>query len=92
MTFSRFVWSGSQHDLVTAVTQLFQEGLIQVVIGTKSLLGEGWDAPCVNSLIPSELCQQLYAQQPNAGRAIQCGLRIQTRPVISGIWSLSTFP
>lgn len=32
---------GSQHDLVTAVTQLFQEGLIQVVIGTKSLLGEG---------------------------------------------------
>ena len=34
---------GSQHDLVTAVTQLFQEGLIQVVIGTKSLLGEGWE-------------------------------------------------
>ena len=39
---------GSQHDLVTAVTQLFQEGLIQVVIGTKSLLGEGWDAPLVS--------------------------------------------
>ena len=24
---------------------------IKVIIGTKSLLGEGWDAPCVNSLI-----------------------------------------
>ena len=51
MTFSRFAWLVLKHDLVTAVTQLFQEGLIQVVIGTKSLLGEGWDAPCVNSLI-----------------------------------------
>ena len=43
--------SGSYHDLVTALTQLFQDGYIQVIIGTKSLLGEGWDAPCVNSLI-----------------------------------------
>ncbi len=31
---------GSQHDLVSAVTQLFQEGQIHVVIGT-NLLGEG---------------------------------------------------
>ena len=43
--------SGSYHDLVTALTQLFQDGYIKVIIGTKSLLGEGWDAPCVNSLI-----------------------------------------
>lgn len=41
--------SGSYHDLVTALTQLFQDGYIKVIIGTKSLLGEGWDAPCVNS-------------------------------------------
>ena len=32
--------SGSHHDLVTTLTQLFQEGHIQVIIGTKSLLGK----------------------------------------------------
>lgn len=37
--------------IVAAVTELFQRGRIQVLVGTKSLLGEGWDAPCVNSLI-----------------------------------------
>ena len=31
--------SGSYHDLVTALTQLFQDGYIKVIIGTKSLLG-----------------------------------------------------
>lgn len=32
-------------------TQLFDEGLFQVLIGTCSLLGEGWDCPCANTLI-----------------------------------------
>ena len=41
----------SAKGIVAAVTELFQRGRIQVLVGTKSLLGEGWDAPCVNSLI-----------------------------------------
>ena len=62
---------GSQHDLVTAVTQLFQEGLIQVVIGTKSLLGEGWDAPCVNSLILASFVGSFMLSNQMRGRAIR---------------------
>ena len=62
---------GSQHDLVSAVTQLFQEGHIHVVIGTKSLLGEGWDAPCVNSLILASFVVSFMLSNQMRGRAIR---------------------
>ena len=62
---------GSQHDLVRAVTQLFQEGHIHVVIGTKSLLGEGWDAPCVNSLILASFVGSFMLSNQMRGRAIR---------------------
>ncbi|MBN8785694.1 MAG: DEAD/DEAH box helicase family protein, partial [Terrimonas sp.] len=32
-----------KHDIVHIVTQIFQQGEIEILIGTKSLLGEGWD-------------------------------------------------
>lgn len=62
---------GSQHDLVSAVTQLFREGQIHVVIGTKSLLGEGWDAPCVNSLILASFVGSFMLSNQMRGRAIR---------------------
>ena len=62
---------GAQHDLVSAVTQLFQEGQIHVVIGTKSLLGEGWDAPCVNSLILASFVGSFMLSNQMRGRAIR---------------------
>ena len=63
--------SGSHHDLVTALTQLFQDGHIQVIIGTKSLLGEGWDAPCVNSLILASFVGSFMLSNQMRGRAIR---------------------
>lgn len=63
--------SGSHHDLVTALTQLFQEGHIKVIIGTKSLLGEGWDAPCVNSLILASFVGSFMLSNQMRGRAIR---------------------
>lgn len=42
---------GDAHFLTGAITNLFSQGCMQVMIGTKSLLGEGWDSPCINSLI-----------------------------------------
>lgn len=62
---------GAQHDLVSAVTELFQEGQIHVVIGTKSLLGEGWDAPCVNSLILASFVGSFMLSNQMRGRAIR---------------------
>lgn len=63
--------SGLYHDLVTALTQLFQDGHIQVIIGTKSLLGEGWDAPCVNSLILASFVGSFMLSNQMRGRAIR---------------------
>ena len=63
--------SGSHHDLVTTLTQLFQEGHIQVIIGSKSLLGEGWDAPCVNSLILASFVGSFMLSNQMRGRAIR---------------------
>lgn len=42
---------GIKNEVVKIVTDLFQQGGIEVLVGTKSLLGEGWDAPALNSLI-----------------------------------------
>lgn len=36
---------------VPAVTEFFAQGHSRVLIGTRALLGEGWDAPAVNVLI-----------------------------------------
>ena len=57
--------------MVAAVTELFQRGAIQVLIGTKSLLGEGWDAPCVNSLILGSFVGSFMLSNQMRGRAIR---------------------
>lgn len=57
--------------IVGAVTELFQRGRIQVLVGTKSLLGEGWDAPCVNSLILGSFVGSFMLSNQMRGRAIR---------------------
>ncbi len=36
---------------VELATRLFQGGATRVLVGTRGLLGEGWDSPCVNCLV-----------------------------------------
>lgn len=62
---------GNAHFLTAAVTELFSRGYIQVLIGTKSLLGEGWDAPCVNSLILASFVGSFMLSNQMRGRAIR---------------------
>ena len=57
--------------IVAAVTELFQRGRIQVLVGTKSLLGEGWNAPCVNSLILGSFVGSFMLSNQMRGRAIR---------------------
>src|SRR5262249_10435952 len=43
---------GEYHQgMVRLITSVFEQGGISVLVGTKSLLGEGWDAPSINTLI-----------------------------------------
>ena len=74
--------------LVHLITQVFQQGEIEVLIGTKSLLGEGWDAPAINSLILASFVGSFVLSNQMRGRAIR---RQQANPEKTGnIWHLVT--
>ena len=60
-----------KHDIVHIITQVFQHGNIEVLIGTKSLLGEGWDAPSINSLILASFVGSYVMSNQMRGRAIR---------------------
>ncbi|WP_116105895.1 DEAD/DEAH box helicase family protein [Lewinella sp. IMCC34191] len=60
----------SKH-IVGWVTQLFAEGGIHVIVGTKSLLGEGWDAPIVNTLVLANRVGSFVLSNQMRGRAIR---------------------
>ena len=60
-----------KHDVVHVITLIFQQGEIEVVIGTKSLLGEGWDAPSINTLILASFVGSFVSSNQMRGRAIR---------------------
>ncbi len=72
---------------VPIITQLFEEGYIQILVGTKSLLGEGWDAPCINSLILASFVGSYMLSNQMRGRAIRCDKNKPDK--VSNIWHLA---
>ncbi|MGG1880593.1 DEAD/DEAH box helicase family protein [Paenibacillus cisolokensis] len=56
---------------VNMITELFSRGEIQILIGTTALLGEGWDAPCINSLILASYVGSFMLSNQMRGRAIR---------------------
>lgn len=60
-----------KNDIINIITQIFQSGEIEVLIGTKSLLGEGWDAPAINSLILASFVGSFVLSNQMRGRAIR---------------------
>jgi len=56
---------------VRLVTYVFEQGGITVLIGTKSLLGEGWDAPAVNTLILATYVGSYMSSNQMRGRSIR---------------------
>ncbi len=78
--------SGSQETASGLVTELFNRGAIRVLIGTKSLLGEGWDSPCINSLILASFVGSFMLSNQMRGRAIRV---MKGNPgKVSNIWHL----
>lgn len=57
--------------VVNRVTQLFTEGRVNVIIGTTALLGEGWDAPAINSLVLASTVGSFVLSNQMRGRAIR---------------------
>ncbi len=77
---------GDSHFLTGAITNLFSQGYMQVMIGTKSLLGEGWDSPCINSLILASFVGSFMLSNQMRGRAIRVFKQVPDK--CSNIWHL----
>jgi len=79
----------SKHGLVRVITDVFQQGHIELIVGTKSLLGEGWDAPAINSLILASFVGSYVLSNQMRGRAIRKGVQNQNKT--SNIWHLACY-
>ena len=69
--YSAYDFRADNREKVRLVGELFEKGIINVLVGTKSLLGEGWDAPCVNSLILASFVGSFMLSNQMRGRAIR---------------------
>lgn len=78
----------SKHDRfkVNLITKLFEQSNISVLIGTIALIGEGWDAPFVNSLIMATYVSSYVTSNQLRGRAIRINKADKTK--FSNIWHL----
>lgn len=79
--------SNSEKRLVTVITEVFEQGIIKVLIGTKSLLGEGWDAPSINTLVLASFVGAFVSSNQMRGRAIR--KQPQSPDKIANIWHLA---
>ncbi|MCH5162354.1 MAG: DEAD/DEAH box helicase family protein [Clostridiales bacterium] len=86
--YAVYDFRADNREKVRIVGSLFEKGVITVMVGTKSLLGEGWDAPCVNSLILASFVGSFMLSNQMRGRAIRTD---KTRPdKTANIWHLVT--
>lgn len=62
-------WTSRQW--VRHVTRFFEQGRAQVLVGTRALLGEGWDAKGVNALVDLSTAATTSAVVQTRGRALR---------------------
>jgi superfamily II DNA or RNA helicase len=71
---------------VRLVTSVFQAGGITVLVGTKALLGEGWDAPCINTLVLASFVGSYVLSNQMRGRSIRVDPEQPKK--VANIWHL----
>jgi len=79
---------GIRNHIVRLVTEMFNAGDLTVLVGTQALLGEGWDAPSINSLILSSTVSSYMLSNQMRGRAIRIDRNHPEK--VSNIWHLAT--
>ncbi len=84
--FAQVLLNGGGSPLVKAFTRLLVDGELDTLIGTRSLLGEGWDAPAVNSLVLASFVGSYVLTNQMRGRAIRTDPRRPDK--CSSIWHL----
>jgi superfamily II DNA or RNA helicase len=61
----------STRNYVAMVTALFEKGVTRCLVGTRGLLGEGWDALCANTLIDLTTAATKMTVNQLRGRSIR---------------------
>ncbi|MCP4043148.1 MAG: hypothetical protein GY731_14530, partial [Gammaproteobacteria bacterium] len=86
--FLRVKFTGSEGSKsVELITAIFARGLLNTIVGTASLLGEGWDAPSVNTLIMASAVAAHVSSNQMRGRAIRS---LKSNPFkVANIWHLA---
>ena len=79
---------GSNEKTVKVITRLFKESDIDVLVGTNALIGEGWDAPFVNSLIIASNISTYISSNQIRGRVIR--IDPDNKEKVANIWHLIT--
>ena len=80
------VLSAGLQTLTNASTKLLGDGDIRLLIGTRALLGEGWDAPAVNSLVLASFVGSFMLTNQMRGRAIRIDGKDPDK--VASIWHL----
>ena len=71
--------------VMNLICNLFAKGEVNVIVGTKSLLGEGWDEPSINTLVLASFVGSFMLSNQMRGRAI----RVNDNPnKTANIWHL----
>lgn len=60
-----------KNKVMSLVSKLFAAGLLNIIVGTKSLLGEGWDEPSINTLVLASFVGSYMLSNQMRGRAIR---------------------
>ncbi|NRA50526.1 MAG: hypothetical protein HRU12_15445, partial [Phaeodactylibacter sp.] len=74
-------------QMISLITKLYNNGQLQVLIGTNALLGEGWDAPAANTLILATVVKSFVSSNQARGRVIRMDPRQPDKA--ANIWHLA---
>lgn len=73
---------------VSLVTAMLANGSLSILVGTQALLGEGWDAPAINTLVLASNSAAYMLSNQMRGRAIRINPDCPAK--VSNIWHLAT--
>lgn len=79
-------WMTTSQIALPVLTDLFNQGSVKGIVGTMSLLGEGWDAPAINLLILATSVGSYMLSNQSRGRAIRIDKNNLSKT--SNVWHL----
>ena len=87
--YDELILSGPASDQrVKLVSDLMAAGRVRVLIGTRALLGQGWDLPALNTLVLATNVKSFVSSNQIRGRAIRRNPEDPAK--VANIWHIAT--